>query len=330
MPNINIYLSAASFMITLRGKQGSLKSMASGLRAWAAFCDALAVPHFPVDPFAASQFCCVFRDPGTYAAYVAHLKSACALLGFPTDWAECPKMLRARKGLEKAALVFKGPRLAVQGTAIARFALRTIWTEERFFCILSWCFMLRASNEASALVRDPEVSVLGNLFLPLPEGVRGAIGLINNTLCIRLRTRKNHIFGDCIRRSCTCVNPQGVSAYLNDLVCPVHVLRPWVMRKAPPGHPLFGSNIARRALIWLRIALEALDTPQAKFFGLHSLRRGAAQQLVAAGGDLATLLRAGGWRSSAFKSYLDMIGLENRVITATLHSLVDLDQGSDA
>ena len=62
-------------------------------------------------------------------------------------------------------------------------------------------------------------------------------------------------------------------------------------------------------------------------YGLHSLRRGSAQTLVQNGGDLATLLRAGSWNSGAFKSYLDMVGLESRVVAATMNALVDMDDG---
>ena len=65
---------------------------------------------------------------------------------------------------------------------------------------------------------------------------------------------------------------------------------------------------------------------EADEYGLHSLRRGAAQELVDRGGDLSVLLKAGGWRSSAFKSYLDLIGLERAVISASLQALVDLDE----
>ena len=173
--------------------------------------------------------------------------------------------------------------------------------------------MLRASSEASGLVRGPEVSLVGNLFLPLPVGVKGVIGLHNDALCIRLSARKTHIFGDCVRRSCSCVSPRGVSLHLSGSICPVHVLWPWVVGRADPGKPIFSNGIGNRALVWLRIALEALGVFHADRFGLHSLRRGAAQHLVAPGGDLSTLLKAGGWRSNAFRSYLDMIGIENKV-----------------
>ena len=92
-----------------------------------------------------------------------------------------------------------------------------------------------------------------------------------------------------------------------------------------PGKRIFSAQVASRAASWLRIALEAREVPRAKEYGLHSLRRGAAQELVSCGGDLATLLLAGGWRSAAFKAYLNVVGLEKSVFSATVGSLIDLD-----
>ena len=60
--------------------------------------------------------------------------------------------------------------------------------------------------------------------------------------------------------------------------------------------------------------------------GLHALRRGAAQALVNAGGNLATLLQAGGWKSSAFTAYLDFAGVEDALFTHHADSLLDFDE----
>ena len=75
------------------------------------------------------------------------------------------------------------------------------------------------------------------------------------------------------------------------------------------------------------MSLEVRGAPDAHKFGLHSLRRGAAQELVEKGGDLATLLRAGGWKSASFRSYLDLVGLDNSVCQAGLEALFEDDEG---
>ena len=74
------------------------------------------------------------------------------------------------------------------------------------------------------------------------------------------------------------------------------------------------------------MALAARDVPAAESFGLHSLRRGAARELVDQGGDLATLLRAGGWKSAAFRSYLDLVGVEDSVCQVGLTALLNADE----
>ena len=74
------------------------------------------------------------------------------------------------------------------------------------------------------------------------------------------------------------------------------------------------------------MAAEAQNLDHFDKYTLHSLRRGGAQALVAKGGDLATLLRAGSWKSSAFRSYLDLVGVENAVVAASIQNLFDSDE----
>ena len=80
-------------------------------------------------------------------------------------------------------------------------------------------------------------------------------------------------------------------------------------------------NKFRLLFLWLKVALVARGVPHSERFTLHSLRRGAAQALLGAGGDLSTLLAAGGWRSNAFKNYIDQPALESAVVNASLGAL---------
>ena len=52
--------------------------------------------------------------------------------------------------------------------------------------------------------------------------------------------------------------------------------------------------------------------------GSHALRRGMARDIVQAGGSLATLLRAGQWRSRAFMVYLQEQTLDEEAVTRLL------------
>jgi len=47
------------------------------------------------------------------------------------------------------------------------------------------------------------------------------------------------------------------------------------------------------------------------------------------GGDLAVLLKAGGWRSSAFRAYMDEVAIRNTLATSNLHTLLDMDGVED-
>ena len=47
------------------------------------------------------------------------------------------------------------------------------------------------------------------------------------------------------------------------------------------------------------------------------------------GSDLVAILKAGGWRSSAFRSYLDIVGIENKIASSGADALVDLDESGE-
>ena len=100
---------------------------------------------------------------------------------------------------------------------------------------------------------------------------------------------------------------------------------PRICQGARPGERIFGHGAASKAVDYLRTMLRLTGVARPNEFGLHALRRGAAQDLVECGGDLPTLLLAGGWKSTAFRAYLDGIGLESQAFTKSVTRLVDLD-----
>ena len=134
--------------------------------------------------------------------------------------------------------------------------------------------------------------------LPLPPSC-STIGLVDGSVLIRLKTRKNRPAGDTIQRYCCCSASKGVMAHIPAKYCPVHVLWPLIISRARPGDAVFPRNVAQCTFRWLRIALEARSIPNTPKYSLHGFRRGAAQALIENGAGLATLLRAGSWRSSA-------------------------------
>ena len=57
--------------------------------------------------------------------------------------------------------------------------------------------------------------------------------------------------------------------------------------------------------------------------GTHALRRGMAQDILDAGGSIAVLMRAGGWKSNAFLSYLRDSQPQERAVSELVFNLSD-------
>ena len=57
-----------------------------------------------------------------------------------------------------------------------------------------------------------------------------------------------------------------------------------------------------------------LGVPNSLEYGLQSLRRGHAQQILDDGGTLADVLKAGQWASPAFLLYLDYTDVEQAAV----------------
>ena len=83
-------------------------------------------------------------------------------------------------------------------------------------------------------------------------------------------------------------------------------------RSLGPRHPLFDSA-PYSALLRLRALCKELSIDP--LVGWHSLRRGMARDLLDSGATLSTILRAGGWRSSAFLRYLCRKDVDSREAT---------------
>ena len=184
-PAFRDYLSSGALVRALASKGRSLAPMASAVRAWALFCDACGIPHFPVFSDWVAKFASTCRDYGTYRSYVSYLSSACEFISLPSEWASSHQVKRAKEGLRRQALVHKGPALAVDAATLLSIASVPDWCEKRFFVVLSWVFMLRAGAEASGL-RLVSNSVAMKSHEPLPMGFDAVVGLGDNALTIGL------------------------------------------------------------------------------------------------------------------------------------------------
>ena len=80
----------------------------------------------------------------------------------------------------------------------------------------------------------------------------------------------------------------------------------------------------------LRRRLSLLGVAHWDEYGLHSFRRGHAMDLAEWGGDLAEIIRAGGWKSSAFRFYLESHSLGKRAVAKAQSEMVDHSSASEA
>ena len=74
-------------------------------------------------------------------------------------------------------------------------------------------------------------------------------------------------------------------------------------RRFATGSTLFHAGIVTFSQRVRRYAA-VCNIKDAGALGTHAFRKGMAQDVVSAGGSLATLLRAGDWHSKAFFAYL--------------------------
>ena len=81
---------------------------------------------------------------------------------------------------------------------------------ERFYCVLTWVFLLRANSETTHL-RRAAGSAEFNAFEPL--ACEGVVGLVDNCLVVRLRSRKTKVGGESIVRHCVCKTTESRHTY---------------------------------------------------------------------------------------------------------------------
>ncbi len=139
----------------------------------------------------------------TYGVYVGHVRKACELLSMDTSCFGEIRIANAKRGLVQQNQVFRPPKEALRGSLLARVIRAEVAnTQAKLFVLVSWVFLLRASNEATGLVRVAGDSpALGPYVPPCRDASIGRWGV---EVVVRLRRRKNRPAGDVIRRACSC------------------------------------------------------------------------------------------------------------------------------
>ena len=272
----------------------SIPTYASGIRCWAAFCDACSiVQHFPAQEEDVLRYTSVFSNAHTLDTYLKHLRWAHRFLRLPNGW-DTPAVAQVRRGSLKEMPPHR-PRLALQAAQVRSL----IGVAEQ-----------RKDYEQAALL------AVGRLFLfrmpsecfPLQLcGEHSSVEVHQNSVTITLASRKNSRGPSVLQRDCCCKTA-------GKRLCAHRWLR-WAVAEATEHKRtrLFMRSVADFIDV-LRSDATQLGIPQAEKLGTHALRRGMARDILDAGGSLAVLLRAGGWRSSAFAGYLRENQVEDRTV----------------
>ena len=135
-------------------------------------------------------------------------------------------------------------------------------------------------------------------------------------MTITLASRKNSAGEVTLKRNCVCSSTGAA-------VCPIHLMKQ--LQATSGTNAVFATSVHRFTMVIRRLA-EAVGHAQARYVGTHSFRRGMAQDILDSGGTLATLLRAGGWTSSAFQLYVRSEQIQDTAVGQLLIELSDSDE----
>ena len=310
----------------MRSCELSLKSVASGIRCWAHFCQNSGRQHFPPTEEAVLAWSAYFGAGRTFQMYLPHLEKACSMLGYDLSW-KTRAVVQAAKGLAKAGDRIHEPKPAVSKALFVRIMNRNPINEPFVQAVwVSWMFLLRVQSECLQLVRQlPHERMDEDTVLQSPA----VIGLEKGQLVIKLHRRKHMPGGARMVRKCICRRyPEGsLEIHVPQLFCPVCSFWESMRRRVMTGEKLFPNITGSTFVSSLRCMARQLGWEKSERLGAHSIRRGAARAILDAGGTFAQLLKAGQWHSSAYRLYLDLGGEEAKAMASVL--IEDSEDGDE-
>ena len=122
-----------------------------------------------------------------------------------------------------------------------------------------------------------------------------------------------------IERTCCCKSS-------GQALCAVHWLKR--LRDQRPNSRKVFSLSCHLFLSRIRDFAARCDIAVASNIGTHAFRRGMAQDIVSAAGSLAMLLKAGGWHSKAFLTYLRDSQIRDEAIAQLVINVSDSEDES--
>ena len=299
----------------LRQVRYSLPAVAAGIERYARFCDLLKKPYFPPTEDTVLKWSAVFKPGKAFSLYVSRLLKACQLLCCDTSW-NTQAVRGAAAGLKNDQVVNFKPR-----TFISSLQLRTLlgadWylREIQAIAFLSFLFLLRMGSEALPVIRADWGHELTKRTPQVEKSVLGVVREDDEWLLrLKLNRRKNLREGAILKRTCSC-DP---CKQQPDFLCPLHTFWKHAKSNVERGARLFPSLTKGSLNRSLRVWLKEKGFADYATCSTHALRRGGADEVLKSDGDLATLLKAGGWSSAAFRAYISTEAKEDEAMNSAM------------
>ena len=276
----------------------SHESVFSGLRCWVAFAQEMlgcTGNEFPPSVDGLLAWSCTFRNKGTFANYLNHVRFGCEILGVSTEVFSCRVVKRAGIAIDKRRQFVPRKRLFIVLALVRKLVKLAVdlgQEPEAMLYLASYVFLLRVPSEGLPMVAGG---------VGVDPGEHSVISVESDCIILNLASRKNKPLGSVLKRQCWCKSCK--------LTCPVHVLGAFV-KKLPAGTKLFDGFTLTSLLCTLRQRLATLGVNDASLYRTHDFRRGHAKDLQDSGAPLYAILKAGEWRSGSFLSYLDLHKME--------------------
>ena len=254
--------------------------------------DAMNCPvHFPATETNVARYCSVFSRAGTLTTYMQHLRWAHRFLRLSNDW-HTGVVAQIVRGIKKSPAPPR-LRLALQANDVRKLVKQAEAQGD-----LEMAAMLAVGR--AFLFRMPSECIPLQL-----SGDHSEVTLEGDVLQVMLSRRKCSNVPVILERRCCCKN-SGRS------LCAVHKMIPIIARARQSGGGRLFNVSVHCFLRKLRELGASCGIANSDKLGTHVLRRGMARDIIDAGGSLATLLRAGDWKSASYIKYLREGQVEER------------------
>ena len=278
----------------------SLPTYTSGIRCWAAFCEGMGLrTHFPAQVKTVIQWSGLFTCAARCSQCVKHLAFAHRFLRM-----ECTWLTNSVRQVRRGALKFLGGVIRKRPAVNSRQVRATIQAAAQDEAVESAClmavarlFLLRAPSEGIRLQWN---------------GSHSKIELEGSKITLTLMARKNRATPTVMTRE-SCCRSSGKSP------CAVHWLASQ-FRRCGTRERVFQLSKHQFARD-VKLYGEKAGITGWQTLGTHAFRRGMAQEILDEGGNLAILLKAGDWTSSAFLHYLREAQVQDVAVGQTIINL---------